>query len=115
MKLTDGREYTGLQSMELIHKAENFYDELETIYAQYYSSIPSKCTQFSRNNFVAKDLDHLSLSELVNGIPRVEAQYKLEAFVLLQAMAGQIPWENAQHFYWQSAKNRKLVVYKEWI
>lgn len=115
LKLTDGREYTGLQKMELIHKADNFYQELEAIYEQYYSSIPSQGSQFSRNNFVAKGVDELSLRELVNGMPRIEAQYRLEAFVLLQAITGQIPWSDERHFYWQSANNNKLIIYKEWI
>lgn len=115
LKLTDGREYTGLKDMEFIHKTDDFYEELEAIYEQYYSSVPSQNVQFSKNNFVAKDLDNLSLRELVNGMPRIEAQYRLEAFVLLQAMLNQIPWEDEHHFYWQSTKNKKLIIYKEWI
>lgn len=115
LKLTDGREYTGLLNMELIHMPSDFYAELEAVYEQYYSSVPSQNAQFSRNNFVAKELDHLSLRELVNGMPRIEAQYRLEAFVLLQAMTNQIPWANEHHFYWQSTKNKKLIIYKEWI
>ena len=114
LKLTDGRVYTGLQSMELIHKSDDFYEELEAIYEQYYSSIPSQKAQFSKNNFVAKDLDHLSLHEMINGIPRIEAQYRLEAFVLLQAIMCQIPWSDERHFYWQSKKNKQLIIYKEW-
>lgn len=115
LKLTDGREYTGLLDIELIHKSDNFYEELENIYEQYYTSVPSQGTQFSKTNFIAKELDSLSLQELINGVSRIEAQYKLEAFVLLQAMMGQIPWANERHFYWQSAKNKKLIIYKEWI
>lgn len=114
LKLTDGREYTGLQSMELIHKPDDFYGELEAIYEQYYSSIPSQNAQFSKNNFVAKDIDHLSLREMIDGIQRIEAQYRLEAFVLLQAMSGQIPWADEHHFYWQSNKNKQLIIYNEW-
>lgn len=114
LKLTDGREYTGIKSMELIHKPDDFYEELESIYEQYYSSIPNQNTQFSKNNFVAKDVDHLSLREMIDGIPRIEAQYRLEAFVLLQALSGHIPWHNERHFYWQSNKNKQLVIYNEW-
>ena len=112
--LTDGREYKNLQSLELIHTSDDFYKELESIYEQYYSSVPNQKSQFSRNNFVAKDLDNLSLQEMINGIPRIEAQYRLEAFVLLQAILNQIPWENEHHFYWQSKQNPKLIIYKEW-
>ena len=115
LKLTDGREYTGLSNMELIHKTDDFYEELEAIYEQYYSSVPSQNAQFSKTNFVAKDLDNLSLRELVNGISRIEAQYRLEAFVLLKAMTNQISWANERNFYWQSSKNKKLIIYKEWI
>ena len=114
LKLSDGREYTGLKSMELIHKSDDFYEELETIYEQYYSSVPSQNTQFSKNNFVAKDINHLSLHEMIDGIPRIEAQYRLEAFVLLNAACGQIPWANEHHFYWQSNNNKQLIIYSEW-
>lgn len=115
IKLTDGREYAGLANMELIHKCEDFYEELETLYEQYYTSVPNKQTQFSRNNFHAKDVDNLSMKELIRGLPRVEAQYRLEAFVLLHALSTDIPWQHEEHFYWQSSKNKNLIIYKEWV
>lgn len=115
LKLTDGREYTDLLSMKLIHKSDDFYEELEAIYEQYYASIPNQGAQFSKNNFIAKYLDHLSLREMVNGIPRIEAQYMLEAFVLLQTLIQDIPWSDERHFYWQGKRNNKLIIYKEWI
>lgn len=114
IKLTDGREFTGLQNMELIHSDSDFYEELESLYEQYYASVPNQYSQFSRNNFIAKDLDHLSMRELVNGLSRVEAQYRLEAFVLLSAINGEIPWENEKHFFWQSKQNKNLIFYREW-
>ena len=115
IKLTDGREYVGLADMELIHKCDDFYGELESLYEQYYSSVPNKHTQFSRNNFYAKDVDNLSMRELVRGLPRIEAQYRLEAFVLLHALSSNIQWECEEHFYWQSNKNKNLIIYKEWV
>ena len=115
IELADGRTYVDLTDMELIHKCDDFYGELEALYEQYYASVPNRQTSFSRNNFYAKDVDNLSMKELVRSLPRIEAQYRLEAFVLLQALSADVPWKHEEHFYWQSSKNKNLIIYKEWV
>lgn len=112
IKLTDGQEFIGLQSLSLIDEEQN----LENLYVQYYNSTPSKHCQFSKSNFIARDSAEMNVFELANGMDRIEAQYRLEAYVMLASMMG---WLDGlieeDKFFWKSESYPKFVVFKDWI
>lgn len=122
IELTNGKTYD-LEGIELLHKSDyinyaqsnNPYEIVEDLYEQYKTSIPSEHSQFSRCNFKALRADDLSMKQLINGIPRIKAQYMLEGFILLASTKRLINWNNEKHFFWQSDKHKELIIYKEWV
>lgn len=95
---------------------EDFYQGLEERFEKYYYSTPSKTDRFIRPNFLAKNFEKMSFEELMNSSysNRNEARYELEWFMMVNAVKGNILWNN-EHWYWQSRNNPKLIIYKEWL
>lgn len=119
--LTDGREYN-LKGVELISKEEVFngeestpYERIDELFEIYKHSVPSAHSQFSRQNFKALKADELTMEQLINNMPRIKAQYMLEAYILLASLAGYITWAEDRHWFSQSKKNKELILYKSWI
>lgn len=112
IKLVDGQEFTGLQSLNLIDEEQS----MENLYVQYYNSVPSKHCQFSKSNFIARDSAEMNVFELVKGMDRIEAQYRLEGYIMFASMMG---WLNdlidEGKFFWKSESCPKFVVFKDWI
>lgn len=114
--LNDGTIYTGLKSMELIEDtADEFYGVVEELYLHYKNSVPSGKENFSKTNFKAKTSDELTTDELLVGLPRIKAQYSLEAYILLSTIINKNLWENENNFYWKSKNIPELVLFREWF
>lgn len=112
IKLVDGQVFNGLKDLPLIDEEKC----LEELYVQYYNSTPSKHCQFSKSNFIARDSAEMNVFDLMKGMDRIEAQYKLEAYVMFASMMG---WLNdlveEEKFFWKSERYPKFVIFKEWI
>ena len=54
----------------------------------------------------------LTFDDYLNRIDRNMAQAKLESFIVFAAAEGLFHWEKG--WYWQSAVNKKLIIYKKW-
>lgn len=90
------------------------YQEIERLYAQYKRSVPSKQEHLNKGSFKALSADKLSMHELENNLPRVEARIQLEAFICLGACEGIIPWRVPNHFFWQG-RDPDCIIYRNWI
>lgn len=110
--LTNGEKFD-LAGLPLIEPCEEPYKEIERLFVQYYNSVPST-KEVSKGYFACKNPDKMTIEELTEGIPRCQARYELEAFIMLSAICGYIPWENEKHFYWYSKEQRELVLFREW-
>ena len=113
IRLTDGRVLQLDDDLGLTK--EDFYNGVEERYKKYYYSMPSKHEKFVRSNFMAKNLEKMNYEELTAASTnnRDVARYELEWFVLANAIARNIPWEDG-NWFWQSKLLPKLIIYKEW-
>lgn len=112
IKLVDGQKFTGLQSLRLVDRERC----LENLYAQYHNSAPSKHCQFSKSNFIARDSAEMNVFELMDGMDRIEAQYRLEAYIMFASMMGWLDdLIEEGKFFWKSESYPKFVVFKDWI
>lgn len=93
----------------------NPYAEIERLYAQYKRSVPNRHERLNRGYFKALSSDALTMAELIENQPRVEARYALEGFIVLASAAGLIPWTNPRHFFWQSTTDPDCIIYRDWI
>ena len=114
IRLSDGRVLELEDDWGLVKT--DFYTGLEERYKNYYLSVPSKVDRFVRANFIAKNYDKMSFEEIMNPSSnnRNLARYELEWFVMVNAIAENIPW-NKEHWYWQSSVNPRLILYKEYL
>lgn len=113
--LADGRVLNLEDDLGITGITEDFYQGLENRYEKYYLSLPSKTEKFVRANFIAKNFDKMTFEEMQRATSdRNLARYELEWFVLANAIKGNIPWNN-QHWYYQSRKFPKLIIYKEFL
>jgi len=116
IKLSDQREFVITEDMVLVNEDyEEVYNHIEKLYAEFKSSVPTDQERFSINNFKAKCFEELSLEEMINGINRDVARIHLECFILFSAMKEAIPWLNNKHWYWQSPRDKELLIYKNWV
>ena len=110
--LNDGSIY---QLNGLISFGGNPYAEIERLYAQYKRSVPNRHERLNRGYFKVLSSDALTMAELIENQPRVEARYALEGFIVLASAAGLIPWTNPRHFFWQSTTDPDCIIYRDWI
>jgi len=125
IELADGREYDltdvcffdkyDYTLLTNIGGSKDSYSIIEGLYANYKNSVPSKHSQYSRLNFKALKVDDLSMEQLLKNMSRIKAQYMLEGYILLASIEGAIVWKNDSHFFWQSSKDKDLILFKEWI
>lgn len=103
-------EIDGLISFE-----GNPFAEIERLYAQYKRSVPSRHDRLNKGYFKVLSSDSLTMQELKENMPRVEARYMLEGFIVLASAAELIPWPVPKHFFWQSMNDPECIVYRNWI
>lgn len=99
----------------LISFEGNAYAEIERLYAQFKHSVPNRHERLNRGNFKALSSDALTMGELTDNMPRLQARYLLEGFILLASANNLIPWHCPRHFFWQSPADPDCIIYKNWI
>lgn len=88
--------------------------DVNELYEQYKYSMPSE-RDGSNHYFKALTASLLTDEQLVYSMPRLEARVRLEAYVMLGSLAGLIKWENNDHWFWQSDKDRDFIILRQWI
>lgn len=91
------------------------YAEIERLYAQFKRSVPNRHERLNKGNFKALSSDALTMQELMENMPRVQARYEMEGFIVLASSAGLIPWRIPQHFFWASPEDPECIIYRNWI
>lgn len=111
------QKWTGLKNVPLIKDDEvgDPWLMVEQLYEQYENSCPSEHSAFLRPNFRAKNVDELSFEELVTSMPRIQASYALEAYLMFCILSGFMFWKNPNYWFWKSVNHPRLILYKEWF
>lgn len=93
-----------------------FTECLEDFYQAYKYSVPSERSDSHRRNyFRALREKDLSSSHMMYGTPREEARFDIEAFVLCALLCG-FEWDESWgKWFWQSTKDKDLVLLREWF
>ena len=115
--LSNGNKYI-IKDLPLIDESlieEDCFSTVEQLYANYKRSVPNKSDLYLKSVFKALPDTELDFDDMLNNMPRNEAKYRLEAFILFGSLLGIFYWENDKHWYWQSKNDRDCIIYKEWI
>lgn len=106
-----GVDTSSLSSDELLHQIEEYYE-------LYRHSVPSARSDSKyKNYFRALPEDKLVESDLLYGDNRELSQLRLELFVLIAVMNGDLVWDEfaKDKWFWQSPTHPSLVILKQWI
>lgn len=95
-------------------------EHIEDLYARYKRSIPSKKdTDHPSRYFQALREEDLTNEDMMYGERRNTARFKLEYYVLREIVKGNLRWDSSvfggKAWFWQSQKDRSLVLLKEWM
>ena len=90
------------------------YLDVDELYKQYKYSLPSE-RDGKNNYFKALSASLLTDEQLIYGMPRLEARVRLEAYLMLGVLQGLLKWENDNHWFWQSDKDKDFIVLKSWM
>lgn len=95
---------------------DEFLFHLEDNYRIYKHSVPSERSESKyRKYFMAHSERELSDDDMMYGIGRDVAQVQLELYVLCQLLLG-LKWEESWgKWFWQSPRDKDLVLLREWI
>lgn len=88
---------------------------VEELYAKYKRSVPRGRSQMNKSYFYADSVEDLTDNEIAFNMARDFAQACLEGFILLAGLSGLLEWQNENHWFWQSTKDKQLIILKEWI
>lgn len=91
---------------------------IEEYYWQYLHSVPSARSEAKyRRYFRALPEHELSEYDMLYGESRELAQLRLELFVLIVILNGDLKWDEfaKDYWFWQSKKHPSLIILKQWI
>ena len=97
---------------------DNAKETVEQLFDNYCYSYPSQRGVKKKSYFLANEFEELTNEQLARNEDRVVAQVKLEAYVLgliLYKCSFNTFDTNQKHWFWQSQKNKKLVVHRQWF
>lgn len=89
--------------------------EIERLYESYKRSMPSERSERKRKKYFYSLPEHkLEIEDMCYGEEREVAQIKLELYVMCCALNGSIKLSGCGWF-WQSEKDKDLVILKTWL
>lgn len=92
------------------------FEKLENLYRRYKHSLPSERDQVKKSYFIALKEEDLSDEDMLYGERRQLAKFRLEFYVLCAIVSGALKWdENWGSWFWQSEKDKSLVILRSWI
>ena len=109
-------EYEGSLGLRLDDECKCL-STIETLHQRYKHSIPSERSMSkTRQYFKALQECDLSDDDMLFGQHRDEAQIALELYILCQIILG-FKWntQTMGNWFWQSSKDKDLVILKDWV
>jgi hypothetical protein len=90
---------------------------IEQRYKAYKYSVPSERSESHRRYyFKALPEKELSDEDMMYGERREVARCKLELYILIQLLRGNLAWENRWgRWFWRSENDRDLIILRDWI
>ena len=101
-----------------ISSSEDMLSTIHKLFERYKYSVPSERSEGKRRRyFKALKLSEIEYDDFMFGEGRDTAQIKLELYVLLSSIYHQDFWEEIfkEHFFYQSDKDRDLIILKDWV
>ena len=96
---------------------EVMFNAIETRYNEYKHSVPSERSESRRKRyFRALPEKELSDEDMMYGLPREYARCRLELYILIMIVSGNLRWHKEWgNWFWQSSTDKDLVILREWI
>lgn len=90
---------------------------IEQRYKAYKHSVPSERSESHRRYyFKALPEKELSDEDMMYGERREVARCKLELYVLIQLLRGNLAWENRWgRWFWKSENDKDLIILRDWV
>ena len=101
-----------------ISSSEDMLSTIHKLFERYKYSVPSERSEGKRRRyFKALKLSEIDYDDFMFGEGRDTAQIKLELYVLLSSIYYKNFWEEIfkEHFFYQSDKDRDLIILKDWV
>ena len=101
-----------------ISSSEDMLLTIHKLFERYKYSVPSERSEGKRRRyFKALKLSEIDYDDFMFGEGRDTAQIKLELYVLLSSIYHKDFWEEIfkEHFFYQSDKDRDLIILKDWV
>lgn len=97
--------------------AQDILSTIESLYVNYKYSLPSERSDSKRRKyFKALSINELTDEQLILADRREITQAALEGYILCMTLNGQFKWtKNMGNWFWQSSKDKDLVILKKWI
>ena len=90
---------------------------IEQRYKAYKHSVPSERSESHRRYyFKALPEKELTDEDMMYGERREVARCKLELYVLMQLLRGNLAWENRWgRWFWKSENDKDLIILRDWV
>lgn len=90
---------------------------IEQRYKAYKHSVPSERSESHRRYyFKALPEKELTDEDMMYGERREVARCKLELYILIQLLRGNLAWENRWgRWFWKSENDKNLIILRDWI
>ena len=101
-----------------ISSSEDMLSTIHKLFERYKYSVPSERSEGKRRRyFKALKLSEIEYDDFMFGEGRDTAQIKLELYVLLSSIYHKDFWEEIfkEQFFYQSDKDRDLIILKDWV
>lgn len=110
-------EYKGQLGYEAGVDMKDILEMIESLYQAYKYSVPSEREDNARHRyFKALKAEELTDEQMCTGQPRSIARLQLELYILILILNGEFKWtEDMGKWFWQSKKDKDLIILKSWI
>ena len=116
--IKDG-EYEGELGVDPFENMTTILSEIERLYEEYKNSIPSERSQNKiRVYFNALKENEIADEDMMYGEHREVAQIRLELYLLCCIINDTFQWSELPpycSYYWQSKKDKNLIILRDWI
>lgn len=111
-------KYEGNLGVDTPMPVNSLIENIEEYYMQYRHSVPSARSESKyRKYFRALPEHKLDEQDMLYGENREIAQLRLELYILISIMNGDLVWDEfaKDKWFWQSPTQPSLVILKQWI